>query len=149
MHIVSRFYSFFRDYSLYRFYKVYKIYKREPTMINEETARATAKLAALCAKAEHCTGEMDKKLRQWGISAEDRQTVIDYLVTNHYVDDSRYTEAFVEDKIRFNQWGRRKIEQALYAKGVSADVYTPVLDRVPDDLEWPDDEDVPTLPDEG
>ena len=84
-------------------------------MINEETARATAKLAALCAKAEHCTGEMDKKLRQWGISAEDRQTVIDYLVTNHY-----------------NQWGRRKIEQALYAKGVSADVYTPVLDRVPD-----------------
>lgn len=75
---------------------------------------------------------MDKKLRQWGISAEDRQTVIDYLVTNHYVDDSRYTEAFVEDKIRFNQWGRRKIEQALYAKGVSADVYTPVLDRVPD-----------------
>ena len=31
-------------------------------MINEETARATAKLAALCAKAEHCTGEMDKKL---------------------------------------------------------------------------------------
>ena len=24
-----------------------------------------------------------------------------------------------------------------------------VLDRVPDDLEWPDDEDVPTLPDEG
>ena len=101
-------------------------------MINEETARATAKLAALCAKAEHCTGEMDKKLRQWGISAEDRQTVIDYLVTNHYVDDSRYTEAFVEDKIRFNQWGRRKSEQALYAKGVSADVYTPVLDRVPD-----------------
>jgi len=49
-----------------------------------------------------------------------------------YFTDSRYTEAFVEDKIRFNQWGRRKIEQALYAKGVSADVYTPVLDRVPD-----------------
>ena len=85
-------------------------------MINEETARATAKLAALCAKAEHYTGEMDKKLRQWGISTEDRQTVIDYLVTNHYVDDSRYTEAFVEDKIRFNQWGRRKIEQARAAR---------------------------------
>lgn len=106
--------------------------KTQDTMISEETARATQKLAALCAKAEHSTGEMEQKLRQWGIPAEDRQTVIDYLVTNHYVDDTRYTEAFVEDKIRFNQWGRRKIEQALYAKGVPAAIYAPVLDRVSD-----------------
>lgn len=101
-------------------------------MITEDTARIAAKLAALCAKAEHCTGEMNEKMRRWGVDADDRQTVIDYLVAHHYVDDARYTEAFVEDKIRFNQWGRRKIEQALYAKGVPTDISKPILDRVPD-----------------
>lgn len=102
-------------------------------MMNEELPKVTARLAALCAKAEHCTGEMDDKMRRWGIEADDRQTVIDYLVANHYVDDSRYCEAFIEDKIKFNQWGRRKIEQALWAKHISQDIAAPLLDRIPDE----------------
>ena len=48
-------------------------------------------------------------------------------------DDERYTRAFVNDKMTYNQWGRRKIEQALYQKGVSKDVSNRVLDEVPDE----------------
>ena len=47
-----------------------------------------------------------------------------------FVDDERYTRAFVNDKIKYNQWGRRKIEQALWAKGISRDIQKSVLDEV-------------------
>ena len=101
--------------------------------MNYDLPKVTARLAALCAKAEHCSGELDDKMRRWGVDADDRQTVMDYLTAHHYVDDSRYCEAFIEDKIKFNQWGRRKIEQALWAKHVPESISAPLLDCVPDE----------------
>ena len=50
-----------------------------------------------------------------------------------YIDDARYTEFFVHDKIRYNRWGRRKIEQALWQKRVDNSISTPVLDAVEDE----------------
>ena len=37
---------------------------------------------------------------------------------------------FVRDKLKFNKWGRRKIEQALWAKRIDESVYRPFLDEV-------------------
>ena len=48
---------------------------------------------------------------------------------------SEHSSGDVRDKIRFDRWGRRKIEQALYAKGVCQDISAAVLDEV-DDEEW-------------
>ena len=50
-----------------------------------------------------------------------------------YVDDERYCRAFVKDKIRYNKWGRRKVEQALYAKHIERNIYQQVLDEVDDE----------------
>ena len=56
-----------------------------------------------------------------------------YLTRERYVDDERYCRFFVRDKIRFNKWGRRKVEQALYQKHIPTDISRPILDEVPDD----------------
>ena len=95
--------------------------------------QALNRLAALCSQAEYCQGDMMKKMEQWGLADDACSRIIDYLVDNRYVDDSRYCRCFVEDKIKYNGWGRRKIEQALYAKRVDRSVYGPVLDDVADE----------------
>lgn len=95
--------------------------------------QALSRLTALCARAEHCRGEMAAKLRQWRIAPEAQERILRLLVEKRFVDDERYTRAFVADKIRYNGWGRRKIEQALRAKGVGEDVYAPLLDEVDDE----------------
>lgn len=95
--------------------------------------KALSKLAALCAKAEYCTGDMDEKMRNWGLDEETRRKNIDYLVEHKYVDNARYCRAFINDKITYNHWGRRKIEQALWMKHVPEDVSAPILDEVPDE----------------
>ena len=94
--------------------------------------QALSRLMALCARSEHSSGEMLQKMRLWGLDEEAQARVMERLTTDRYVDDERFTRAFVNDKIRYNQWGRRKIEQALWAKGVDRSVQQQVLDAVPE-----------------
>ena len=95
--------------------------------------KALAKLAVLCARAEYCTGDIEDKMRRWGLSGDDIKENISYLVANKYVDNARYCQAFVNDKIAYNHWGRRKIEQALWMKRVPESVSAPILDAVPEE----------------
>lgn len=105
----------------------------ERKTITEE--QALRRLSALCSKAEHSTGEMAAKLRAWQVDEDAQQRIIDRLKSARYVDDERFCRSFVHDKIQFDKWGRRKIEMALYKKGVGRDIYAPILDSI-DDSEY-------------
>ena len=94
---------------------------------------ALQKLSALCARAEHSSGEMLEKMRRWQLSEDARERVLDRLIDEKFVDDERFARLFVREKIRFDRWGRRKIEQALYQKGVASDISHRVLDEVDDE----------------
>lgn len=92
--------------------------------------QALSRLMALCARGEHSSGEMLQKMRLWGLADEAQARIMERLTKDRFVDDERFARAFVNDKIKYNQWGRRKIEQALWAKGVDRDVQQRVLDAV-------------------
>lgn len=96
-------------------------------------AEALKRLAALCARGEHSTGEADEKMRHWGLSEADRAQIIQKLVDNKFIDDERFAKYFVHDKIKFNHWGRRKIEIALRQKGIADETKNEVLDSIPDE----------------
>lgn len=91
---------------------------------------AYLQLAALCAQAEHCQQEMRDKLKRWDIDGPVQNRIIDRLVKERYIDDERYARAFVRDKIRYNKWGRRKVQQALWLKRIDDDIQQRVLDDV-------------------
>ncbi|MBQ7471806.1 MAG: RecX family transcriptional regulator [Prevotella sp.] len=99
--------------------------------INEQ--QALQKLMALCARAEHSSGEMLDKMRRWKLDEPVQASIMERLVSEHYVDDERYARAFVNDKITYNQWGRRRIDQALWQKGIDQDLRKKVLDEVDDE----------------
>ncbi len=93
---------------------------------------ALLKLTAVCSQAEHCTYEMLEKMRRWDIADDAQARIMEYLVKEKFVDDERYCRFFVRDKIRYNKWGRRKVEQALMQKRMDRTTYEPVLDEVDD-----------------
>ena len=96
---------------------------------------AYLQLAALCAQAEHCQQEMRDKMKRWDIDAATQDRIVARLVKERYVDDERYARAFVKDKIRYNKWGRRKVQQGLWLKHIDDDIQERVLDEV-DDSEY-------------
>lgn len=93
---------------------------RNKQPLSPETA--LVRLETLCARSEQCTWELSEKLKKWGISAEESTKIISSLQKRRFVDNERYTRAFVRDRFRFAGWGPYKIRQSLRLK------------RIPDDL---------------
>ena len=98
---------------------------------------AYLQLAALCAQAEHCQQEMRDKMRRWELDEMVQNRIIARLVKERYIDDERYARAFVKDKIRYNKWGRRKVQQALWQKRIDSEIQQRVLDEI-DEKEYLD-----------
>ena len=96
---------------------------------------AYLQLAAVCAQAEHCEQELRDKMKRWGVDTEAQERVVARLVKERYIDNERYARAFVKDKIRYNKWGRRKVQQALWMKRIDEDIQQSVLDEI-DDKEY-------------
>ena len=103
--------------------------------MKKETTEQEAylQLTALCAQAEHCQQEMRDKMKRWEMAPEVQERVIARLVKERYIDDERYARAFVKDKIRYNKWGRRRVQQGLWMKRIDDDIQQRVLDEVDDE----------------
>ena len=98
---------------------------------------AYLQLAALCAQAEHCEQEMRDKMKRWEIDETVQNRILQRLIKERYIDNERYARAFVKDKIRYNKWGRRKVQQALWMKHIDNDIQQRVLDEI-DEKEYLD-----------
>lgn len=69
-----------------------------------------------CATAERCTYEVSMLLGRLGATTEQTDAIIDKLQQQDYINDARYCQAFVHDKVAFQAWGRMKIIMGLRAK---------------------------------
>lgn len=94
---------------------------------------AYLRLASLCARAEHCQYEIKEKMRRWELGEEAQTRIMERLVKERYIDEMRYARAFVKDKVVYNKWGRRKVEQALWQKQIDDDIRQSVLEEVDDE----------------
>lgn len=94
---------------------------------------ALNRAAALCARSEQAASDVRGKLLRWGLTPQQAQEVIDRLIDGGYLDDERYARAFVNDKFKFNGWGRIKIAYQLRAKGISQDCIDDALTLIGQD----------------
>lgn len=95
-----------------------------------EWSQVLSKLTYACSQSEHCSHEIIEKMKKAGVDEAGQQKILDYLKSERYIDDERYCRYFVKDKVRFNKWGRKKIEQALRMKHISSSVYCNILDDI-------------------
>ena len=93
--------------------------------MNQEEALQRA--AAYCSQAEHCRLEVIQKLTKWEIPFEQRETILNYLEKENYLNKQRYATAFAKDKFRYNKWGKIRIRMEMQRKGLSAEEITEAL----------------------
>ncbi len=80
--------------------------------------QALQRAASLCSTSEHCIYDITNKLKKWGICTSDIDKIIDRLIDEKFIDESRYARAYVNDKFRFAHWGRVKIKNMLYLQHI-------------------------------
>lgn len=88
------------------------------------------KVTAYCSIAERCSADVVDKLQKWGVERDVLSNITSKLVEEKYIDEKRYSFAFVNDKYRFAKWGKVKIAQALKQKQIPEDVYDLALKDV-------------------
>lgn len=91
-----------------------------------------SRLQTLCARSEHCSHEMREKMMRWGVASDVQDKIVDRLIDDKFIDDERFARVFISDKLRFNHWGRRKIEQALFQKRIPKQISQPILNEITD-----------------
>lgn len=93
-----------------------------------------SKAMAFCTHSEKCISDVQKKMVQWDVSETDQEFIIDALIAENFINEERYASAFVNDKIKFNYWGKQKVRFQLLQKGLPSEVVTMCLQQFPDDI---------------
>ena len=80
---------------------------------------------AYCARSEHCAADVRRKLYEWGAPSDfpDEngeikplwQEIEEILYQRDFLNDVRFCQAYVHDKVEYLRWGRMKIQAGLRA----------------------------------
>jgi len=96
--------------------------------------QALTKAMAMCSQSERCRFDIVTKLRQWELSEDEIAEAVDYLVKEHFLDEERFVRFYVNDKLRFNKWGKVKLSFMLRQKQIPENKIRASLDQINDDL---------------
>lgn len=88
------------------------------------------RMAAYCSTAERCRQDVQKKTKEAGLSADAAERIISRLQKERFIDEARFAGSFVNDKLRFNKWGRIKIAYELGKRDIPPDVKQKALDGI-------------------
>lgn len=80
---------------------------------------ALDKMAKYCAYQERCQFEVRTKLFGTGLSDDEIENIICDLIEQNFLDELRFSKAFVRGKFNLKSWGKIKIKQHLKQKKIS------------------------------
>lgn len=86
--------------------------------------------AAYCSTVERCASDVEKKLLDWMVAPDVIRRVLDRLKKEDFVNEERFCRSFTNDKFRFNQWGKSKIEYELRRKQLPLDIIKAALNNL-------------------
>lgn len=95
--------------------------------------QALNRIAAYCSRAERCESDVRKKLVAWELEDSVVKRIIERLKKEKFLDDARFCRSFVNDKLKFNKWGKTKIVFELKKRNISASIYNPILEELSGD----------------
>ncbi|HMN88995.1 MAG TPA: regulatory protein RecX [Saprospiraceae bacterium] len=92
---------------------------------------ALQKLQRYCAYQERSHQEVRGKLLDLGIYGDTLEEIMAQLIADNFLNEERYARAYARGKFRMKQWGRRRIEQELQARKVSAYSIGKAMEEIP------------------
>ena len=108
------------------------LYQKLITSENRFAAREKA--FQYLSRRDHASFELKQKLLKKGFPSETIDSVIMDLSEKNLISDHIFAEKFATDKANLNNWGPKKIETALFKKGVAKKIIQETLKNTFDNL---------------
>lgn len=74
---------------------------------------------AYCSKEERTQKDVFEKLTKWGLNSQEADNIIAYLISEGFINETRYANLYCISKFHQNKWGKTKIKFSLKQKGLS------------------------------
>jgi regulatory protein len=90
-------------------------------------------LARYCSQAERCVDDVRKKLNATELPEDAKNRIIVRLIEEKFIDEQRFCRSFVNDRLKFNRWGRIKIGYELKKKRIKPETVAEAMDGIDDE----------------
>ena len=77
------------------------------------------KLQYYCSYQDRCHKEVHQKLKTFNIIPEDIDQIISNLISENFLNETRFCESFVRGKFRIKNWGKIRIINELKKRNIS------------------------------
>ena len=81
---------------------------------------AIKKLEYYCSYQDRCYKEVIAKLKSLGMFQTAIDHILNHLAEHNFLNEERFAKSFARGKHRFKGWGKRRIEQELKFRDISA-----------------------------
>lgn len=79
--------------------------------------------------------KLKQKMLQKGYDVVFIEKAIIKLKQNKYLDDERYSEMLIDNKINISKYGKKRIKEALYEKGINKEIIEDKINQLSDEDE--------------
>lgn len=88
----------------------------------------------VCSGREYCISDISALIQRWGADdSETREWIIRKLIDEKFIDEQRYSRAFVIDHFRHQHWGKVKITMGLRGKKLDPAAIASGLEAIDDE----------------
>lgn len=81
---------------------------------------AKSRMERYCAYRERCHKEVTEKLREMRMIPEAIDIIVHHLITENYLNETRFAQSFARGKFRIKKWGKNRIIRELKARDISS-----------------------------
>ena len=97
---------------------------------SEDEKVIVGKIQSYCLYQERCVKEVKNKLFSFKVSSKFVHDTIQYLIDNNYLNEERFSEIFIQGKLRIKKWGRIKLKYELKLKGIDAKIIDAKINKI-------------------
>lgn len=98
--------------------------------------QAIEAMKSFCAYQERSQSEIRRKLSGGMLSDDEIETVIAELISQNFINETRFAELYIQSKMNQKKWGLLKIKQGLKLQGLSNTTIAMALKKInPSDYE--------------
>lgn len=94
--------------------------------------RAREKALRLLEFRNHSSGEIKKKLRDYGTNEEDIERVIEFLTEYKLINDAEYAKMLSRDLKNIKRYGAARIRSELFSRGISSELVDEAVSELPE-----------------
>jgi len=94
---------------------------------------ALEKLKRYCSVQERSYKAVREKLYNWGLKPDQVDNIIVELISENYLSEQRFAEAYASGKFKIKSWGRRKIVQGMKQLDISEACISIAMEQVAED----------------